>query len=231
MSTLPAVRDRRAPVPPERLRPELDPGRGLAALVLRPVDERDRPLDDARRRTPRAAPPESDPPRRTPPAQGRATSYGGIESASRWSSRSSALGARSIVVRGISSRPARSLRCSCEPVDIRLEDVLQEREATDHVPVERRVADRELRLVPGRDDEPAVGVRQRHEEHAADTRLQVLGGEAREAARVLASSAAWNATTASSIGISRKVQPRLSAIARASSRVPSEENREGIETQ
>ena len=39
-----------------------------------------------------------------------------------------------------------------------------------------------------------------------------------------------NAPTTSSIGISRKSMPRLAATSRASSCVPSDEKREGIET-
>ena len=39
-----------------------------------------------------------------------------------------------------------------EPEDVRLVDVLEQREAAGHVAVERRVADRELRLVAGRDE-------------------------------------------------------------------------------
>src|SRR5207253_10463766 len=44
----PAVGDRRAAVAPERLRPQLDTRRRLAALVLRAVDHPERPLDDVR---------------------------------------------------------------------------------------------------------------------------------------------------------------------------------------
>ena len=44
----PAVRDRRPPVAAERLRVQLHAGRGLAALVLGAVDERERPLDHVR---------------------------------------------------------------------------------------------------------------------------------------------------------------------------------------
>src|SRR5688572_26874276 len=42
----PAVRDRRAAVAAERLRAELHSRRGLAALVLRAVDHRERSVDD-----------------------------------------------------------------------------------------------------------------------------------------------------------------------------------------
>src|SRR5690242_9469959 len=44
----PAVRDRGAAVAAERLRPQLDPRRGLAALVLGAVDHPQRALDDLR---------------------------------------------------------------------------------------------------------------------------------------------------------------------------------------
>src|SRR5687768_15383364 len=46
MSTSPAIRDGRPPIAPESLRPELHPRRGLAALVLGLVDERDHLLDN-----------------------------------------------------------------------------------------------------------------------------------------------------------------------------------------
>src|SRR4029077_19205456 len=45
-SGTPAVRDRRAPVAAERLRPERPAGRRLPPLVLGAVDERDRARDD-----------------------------------------------------------------------------------------------------------------------------------------------------------------------------------------
>src|SRR5436309_14834122 len=44
--TAPAVGDRRAAVAAERLRPQLDAGRRLPALVLGAVDHPDRALDD-----------------------------------------------------------------------------------------------------------------------------------------------------------------------------------------
>ena len=69
-----------------------------------------------------------------------------------------------------------------EPVDERLRHVLDDREAAGRVAVERRVADRVLRLVAGREHEPAELVRQRHQQVAADPRLQVLLGDVRLAA-------------------------------------------------
>ena len=61
-----------------------------------------------------------------------------------------------------------------EPEDVRLVDVLQEREASRHVSVEGRVADRELALVSSRERKPAELVREGHEEEAPDARLDVL---------------------------------------------------------
>ena len=73
--------------------------------------------------------------------------------------------------------PGALVQVPCEPEDVRLEDVLDQREAAGHVAVERRVPDRELRLVARREHEPAELVRERHQEHAANPRLQVLLGE------------------------------------------------------
>ena len=107
----PPVRDRRPPVAAERLRAQLHPGRRLAALVLGAVDHRAAPARRRRDRSRRrAAPRASGRARRRPRARGRAAAYGGSESSSRWSGRSSALGARSMIEAGISSRPARSFR-------------------------------------------------------------------------------------------------------------------------
>ena len=61
-----------------------------------------------------------------------------------------------------------------EPKDVRLVDVLQQREAAGHVAVERRVSHRELRLVAGRDEHPAELVRHCHQQHAASPCLDVL---------------------------------------------------------
>ena len=104
-----------------------------------------------------------------------------------------------------------------EPEHVRLVDVLEQREAAGHVAVERRVADRELGLVPGRDDEPAELVRERHQQHAADARLEVLLGEVGLAARERGRER-WPRTRRRSapIGSSRKSVPRLSASRRAS---------------
>ena len=66
---------------------------------------------------------------------------------------------------------------SRQPEDVGLVDVLQQCEPARHVPVERRVADRQLGLVAGRDHEPAELVGERHQQHAADARLDVLLGE------------------------------------------------------
>ena len=90
----------------------------------------------------------------------------------------------------------------------------------------RRVADRHLRLVARRDHEPAVRVRERHE---ASSRGCAPGGSRRRAPRAPRARRGTRATTAS-IGISRKSTPRFSLTSRASSRVASDEKRDGIET-
>ena len=162
-SAPPAVGDRRPPVAAEGARAELDARRRLAALVLGAVDERERPADDLRVELLPRAPRASGRARRTPRARGSRSSYGGSDWSSRWSARSSALGGRSIVVTGISSRPARSFRWRESRKTSSLEHVLEEREPADHVAVDRRVADGHLRLVPRRDHEPAVRVRERHQ--------------------------------------------------------------------
>ena len=71
---------------------------------------------------------------------GSSTSYGGSESESFWSGRSSADGGFSITVRGITSRPDALVEVVTERVDERLRDVLDDREAAGHVAVERGVA-------------------------------------------------------------------------------------------
>ena len=70
-----------------------------------------------------------------------------------------------------------------ELVDELLRDVLDHRQAAGHVAVEGRVADRGLALVAGREDERAAAVRDRHQQVAADPRLDVLGREPLDPAR------------------------------------------------
>ena len=87
-------------------------------------------------------------------------------------------------------------------------------------------------MLPGRDDEPAELVRERHQQHAADTRLEVLLGQVGLAAgEGVGQRLASKRSTTGSIGSSRKSVPRFSASRRASPRVSSEEKRDGIETQ
>ena len=62
-------------------------------------------------------------------------------------------------------------------VDVALVDVAEHGEAPDRVSVQRAVADRELALVAGREHEPVLRVRDRHERGPADPRLDVLLGE------------------------------------------------------
>ena len=61
-------------------------------------------------------------------------------------------------------------------IDQRLHDVLDDREPAGHVAVERGVARGHLALVARGDDDGARLVRKRHEQRAADARLQVLLG-------------------------------------------------------
>ena len=112
VSTSQAIRDRRAPVTSERLRPQLHARRRLPALVLGAVDERDGPLDHRGVELRRAAPRATGPPRRTPRARDRARRTAG-SSPSRAGRRAARRSARArSCVRGISSRPACSFRCS-----------------------------------------------------------------------------------------------------------------------
>ena len=64
-----------------------------------------------------------------------------------------------------------------QPVDQQLRAVLDHREAAGAVAVERRVADRHLGLVAGRQDQPAELVGHRHQQVAADAGLEVLLGD------------------------------------------------------
>ncbi len=61
-----------------------------------------------------------------------------------------------------------------EPIDRGLVEVLDRIEAAVHVAVERGVADRDLRLVAGRDQHQPELVGERHQRHAAHARLDVL---------------------------------------------------------
>ncbi len=71
---------------------------------------------------------------------------------------------------------AGEFRHSQSAVDERLRHVLDDREAAGEVAVEGGVADRHLRLVAGGEHEPAELVGERHQQVAADARLQVLLG-------------------------------------------------------
>ncbi len=109
--------------------------------------------------------------------------YGGSESSSRWFARSSAEGARARIEAGIgaAARDAGRARGGvaplAQPVHERLGDVLDDREAAREVAVEGGVPDRHLRLVAGGQHQPPKLVGERHQQVAADARLQVLLGE------------------------------------------------------
>ena len=74
----------------------------------------------------------------------------------------------------LGDRPAVAVAPARERVDERLLDVLDHSEAAGKVAIERGVADRHLRLVAGRQHEPAELVRQCHQQVATDSRLKVL---------------------------------------------------------
>ena len=56
----------------------------------------------------------------------------------------------------------------------RLWHILDRREPTHRIAIERRIARRDLALIPRRQDQPAMLIRQTHQEHATDASLQVL---------------------------------------------------------
>ena len=67
---------------------------------------------------------------------------------------------------------------AAQVVDQCLGHVLDHGEPARRVPVERGVAGGHLALVPRGQHDPSLGVRDRHQQHAAEARLQVLVGEA-----------------------------------------------------
>ena len=67
---------------------------------------------------------------------------------------------------------------SRERVDVALVDVAEHRETSHGVTIESAVAHRELALVSRREHQPALGVRDGHQQRAADARLDVLLREA-----------------------------------------------------
>ena len=95
-------------------------------------------------------------------------------------------------------------------VDHRLRHVGDHGEAAGHVAVERAVADRQLRLVAGRQQQRAALVRQRHQQVAADARLDVLFGDvARRCRRRRRAGVSSIACIAGSIGSVSVSIPRL----------------------
>ena len=133
---------------------------------------------------------------------------------------------------GIRSRPARSVvDVARQLVDDRLRAVLDDGEAAGEVAVERRVADRHLRLVAGRQHEPAELVRQRHHEVAADARLEVLLGDVRRRCRRRRPRARRRRPASPARSAARTARRRgCRASVRASSCVSAEEYGEGITT-
>src|SRR3954451_22901522 len=184
-SVTPAVRDRRSAVAPERLRPQAHARRGLAPLVLGAVDHRERAVDDLA-----VAPVGGQLLARAVELDVRlehAVEYGVRRQRVLVELRLAQLRARRPLDDRLGDQLASSalVQVAREPEHVGLEDVLDQRQAARDVAVERRVADGELRLVPGRDHEPAELVGERHEQRAADPRLQVLLRQVRLAAAEL----------------------------------------------
>ena len=86
---------------------------------------------------------------------------------------------------GITGFASRRVAPAREPPDEHLAAVLDRRVAAGHVAVERRVADRHLALVAGRQHHAMRLVRDRHQQHAAAARLDVLLGRVGLAVREL----------------------------------------------
>src|SRR5262245_21876051 len=180
--TAPAVRDREAPVAPERLRAQLHTGWRLAALVLRAVDHRERPVHDLG----------------IEPVPGQVLARlveldvfleHPVELRIRRQRILVELAGTKLRARGaLDNRPRNQLaprplvQVPGQAEHVGLVHVLEKCESTGHVAVERGVADRELGLVPRRDDEPAELVRERHQQHGTDTRLEVFLRQVRLAA-------------------------------------------------
>ena len=74
------------------------------------------------------------------------------------------------------SRPACRVDVARQSIDQRLRHVADHGQPAAHVAVQRAVADRELALVAGGEQQAPGLVRQRHQRRAADARLQVLLG-------------------------------------------------------
>ena len=117
-------------------------------------------------------------------------------------------------------------------VDHRLGHVADHRQAAAHVAVERAVADGELALVAGGEQQVVVLVGERHQDGAADAGLDVLLGDvglaSREAAGVSASRYALEDRRRS--GRRGTAMPRFRASASASATEWSDEYRVGIAT-
>ena len=169
-----AVDDREPPPAAERLRRDAQHERRLAALVLVAVEAARRCRAQSRGSRPAAARSRRRRARPRSPARGRRRAR-----RSRAGRRCRAGRARARPTAASRScapgcARARGSRARAERVDVALVDVAEHRESADRVAVERAVADRELALVAGGEHEPVLGVRDRHQDRAADPRLDVL---------------------------------------------------------
>ena len=182
-----AIGDRHAPVAAERLRVQLQPRRRLPPLVLRAVDHAGDALAPSpgrrgRRGRSRRARGRA---RRTPRGSGRGART--AAATGRRAGRRAAPPRRPVDDgRGDDLAPGPLVEPAREREHPRLRHVLDRCEAAGGVAVERRVADRRLRLVRRRQHQEPVLVRQGHHDHAADAGLQVLRREAARAGQLLA---------------------------------------------
>ncbi len=85
---------------------------------------------------------------------------------------SSADGRFSMIVVGIISLSL--IEMTRQRIDFGLQNVADHRQSAVRVAVKRAVAEREFRFVAGRKQQPAFGIRDRHQDISAQTRLQIL---------------------------------------------------------
>ena len=147
-----------------------------------------------------------------------------------WSGFNSALGGFSIVDLGMISPRAtssRGLRIGVDParelVNHRLRHVADHGEAAGHVAVNGAIADGEFALVSSGEKEVTELVRERHQNHSAQTRLHVFFRRVFRQAGEDFANCALKASNAFAIGICRHLMPRLRESASASSMLPRDE--------
>src|SRR5687767_7534811 len=167
-----AVDDGEAPVPAKRARRDLHADRALAALVLGAVDHAEDPADGVRSKAPG-----------DDVLGAHALLDVGFEDRVElriWRQRvlvlliGAQLGRRRALEHGLrdDALARAGVDVARELIDEGLRHVLDHGEAAGHVAVERRVADGDLALVAGGENEPAELVRERHQQGAADARSE-----------------------------------------------------------